>query len=375
MILLLRTLDIGHLFIYDIESTIRLNCESFQILCSGINTQNIAGKMVKHMTGIYDKMKVQREAEIAFKRIKNYIRVTPLDRAFFFENLDDTHVYLKLENIQVTGSFKLRGAFNKLLSLSEKDRQKGIITASTGNHGAAFLYASEILNTTGVVCVPENISPAKLKGLKMYGKGREELIFRGNDVEETESYARELSKKQEKEFVSPYNDSQVIGGQATIGIEILEQLPSADVVFVPVGGGGLMSGIAGYLKCKNPEIKIIGCQPQHSPVMYESVKAGRLIQMESLPTLADGTAGGIEEGSITFEICRDCVDEFIMVSESEIKEAILLVLEKYHMLIEGAAALSVASYIKTKDTYKGKNVVLIISGKKISLEQLKEIIC
>jgi threonine dehydratase len=167
----------------------------------------------------------------------------------------------------------------------------------------------------------------------------------------------------------------IIAGQATVGIEIMRQLETIDAVFVPVGGGGLMSGIAGYMKSQNGKIRLIGCQPENSPVMYESVKAGRIVQMESKPTIAEGSAGGIEEGSITFPICRDCVDEYILVSEEEIKTAIRLVLDKSFMLIEGAAALSVACFLKEKQRFKNKNVILVISGKKISMDKLKKIIC
>ncbi len=315
---------------------------------------------------------VQREALEAEKRIKEYIRETPLEHDFFLSQLGNCSVFLKLENLQLTGSFKLRGAFNKLLTLSVRERETGVVTASSGNHGAAFTYAAKKLGYHGVVVVPENVSPAKLDMLRLYDA---ELVFHGTDVADTETFARQMAKKQGKAFISPYNDPMIIAGQATVGIEIMRELDAIDAVFVPVGGGGLMSGIAGYMKSRNSKVRLIGCQPENSAVMYESVKAGRIVQMESKPTIADGSAGGIEEGSITFPICRDCVDEYILVSEEEIKEAIRLVLDKLFMLIEGAAALSVASFIKEKQRFKNKNVVLVISGKKISMDKLKKIIC
>jgi threonine dehydratase len=314
---------------------------------------------------------VYREVLGAEKRIKDYTRETPLEQDFFLSQLGDGNVFLKLENLQLTGSFKLRGAFNRLLTLSAGERKAGVVTASSGNHGAALTYALRHLGNRGVVVVPENVSAAKLDVLRLYGA---ELMFHGTDCIEAEGFARDLAEKQGKVFISPYNDPMIIAGQGTVGVEIMKQLGTIDAVFVPVGGGGLMSGVAGYLKAVNGKIRIIGCQPENSAVMYESVKAGRIIYMESKPTLSDGSAGGIEEGSITFGLCRDCVDEYILVSEDEIKDAIRLVLDKSYMLIEGAAALSVASFIKEKERFKNKSVVLVVSGKKISLEALRKIL-
>lgn len=174
--------------------------------------------------------------------------------------------------------------------------------------------------------------------------------------------------------MSPYNDLQVIAGQGTIGSELERQLKSVDAVFVPVGGGGLISGIAGFMKSGSEPIEIIGCQPYNSAVMYESIKAGSILDLESKPTISDGTAGGIEAETITLPMCRDLVDTWILLSEKEIIEALKLILTKHYLLIEGAAALSVAAFLKDKDKFKGKTVVLVLSGCKISIETLKEIL-
>jgi threonine dehydratase len=174
--------------------------------------------------------------------------------------------------------------------------------------------------------------------------------------------------------MSAYNDLQVLAGQGTIGLELERQLKSIDAVIVPVGGGGLISGVAGYLKSRREFIEIIGCQPHNSCVMYESIKAGRLLDLESKPTISDGSAGGIEPGAITFALCRDLVDSWVVLSEEEIIGAIKLILRKHYLLIEGAAALGVAAFLKDKKRLKGKTVVLVITGKKISLETLKEIL-
>jgi threonine dehydratase len=172
-------------------------------------------------------------------------------------------------------------------------------------------------------------------------------------------------------YIPPYNDPQVAGGQGTIGVELARQLGQIDAVFVSLGGGGLISGIAGYLKSVHPNIQIIGCSPENSQVMIQSIKAGKILDLPSLSTLSDGTAGGIEAGSITFALCRDLVDEYMTVTEDEIKKSLRLFMETHHMLIEGAAAVAIASYLKTCQQWIGKNVVIIICGGNISLETLK----
>jgi len=201
------------------------------------------------------------------------------------------------------------------------------------------------------------------------------LKFYGTDVGDTEMYARKTAQDNGQVLVPPYNHPRIVAGQATVGLELKRQLASIDAVFVPIGGGGLASGIAAYLKAMNQNIQIIGCQPENSPVMYESVKAGRIVERASKPTLADGTAGGIEKDAITFEYCRRYVDLFVLVSEDEIRDAILLMLEKHFTLVEGAAALSIAAFVKTRENYENKNVVLIVSGKKISLVTLRQVLC
>ena len=314
---------------------------------------------------------IKKEALEAEKRIREYIRETPVEYSPYLSQSGNCEVYLKLENLQFSGSFKLRGTMNKLLSLSRKESEMDMVTASTGNHGAAFAYTIKKLGLKGTIYLPENASQTKIEALRCYGA---DLKFYGTDCVKTENFARETAEKNNLIFISPYNDPKIIGGQATVGIELQRQIKKIDAVFVPVGGGSLISGIAGFLKSINKKVEIIGCQPENSPVMYESIKAGKIIEMESKPTVSDGSAGGIEQGAITFDICENLVDDFVLVTEEEIKEAIKLFLEKHYMLIEGAGALSVASFVKVKERYKTKNIVLIISGAKISLDQLKEIL-
>jgi len=315
--------------------------------------------------------KVKNEVLDAEKRIREYIRETPLEPSPHLSQLADARVYLKLESNQITGSFKLRGALNKFLSLTAEQQKEEVITASSGNHAAALAYTLHKFGGKGVIYLPENVSPAKVDALRPYGI---ELKFYGDDCIQSETLAKETAAQTDRIFISPYNDLQIIGGQGTIGIELLRQMDKLDAVLVPVGGGGLISGIAGYLKAMHKRIEIIGCQPQNSAVMHASIQAGKILELESKPTLADGTAGGLEPDSVTFDICRNFVDDFILVSESDIKNAIIFAVEKHHILIEGAAALAIAAFTKAKARFAGKNVALIISGKKISLEQLKEIL-
>jgi len=315
---------------------------------------------------------VVREVQEAECRIRDYIRETPLEYSHPLSSMGRGNVYLKLENVQVSGSFKIRGVFNKLLSLNFNEyRGRKFITASTGNHGVAFAHAISTLDLQGIVFLPENTSPAKIRDIEQYNV---ELQFYGTDSVETERFARRFAEKMGFMYIPPYNDPKIIGGQGTIGIELERQLKDINHILVPVGGGGLISGIAGYLKKVMPNVEVIGVQPENSAVMYHSIRAGRILNMESKPTLSDGTVGGIEENSITFELCKRYVDDFILVSEREIAKSILFILERHHLLIEGAAALPVAAYLSDPDRFRGGNVVLVLSGCRIDLSTLKEIL-
>lgn len=314
---------------------------------------------------------VHEQVLAAEERIRPYIRKTDLEYSPYLSSSVSGRVYLKLECMQHTGSFKYRGALNKFLSLSLEDRQGPVITASSGNHGTALAAILQKFGGKGVVYLPENASPAKINNLRQYGVG---LEFFGTDCIMSETLARETAEENRQVFISPYNDPQIIGGQGTIAVELLDQIDTIDTILVPVGGGGLISGIAGYLKTVDKNIHIIGCQPENSAVMYESIKAGKIVDMASKETIADGTAGGIEAGSTTFDICKEAVDDYILASEKEIRSAIRHIVEQHQMLIEGAAALPVACLLKDKKRFKGKHVILIISGKKITVELLKEIL-
>ena len=320
---------------------------------------------------VWDYKDVLNEARSAENRIRPYVRETPLEHSPFLSRTCRSEVYLKLENLQMTGSFKLRGAANKLLTLTAQEREAGAVTASTGNHGHAVAYLTDLLGISGTIYLPKTTIAEKIETLKMY---RADIRFHGSDCLEAESAARRAAAESGQAYISPYNDPQVIAGQATVGIELLRQRDRVDAVLVPVGGGGLIAGIASWLRQSEGKIDVFGCQPEHSRVMSESLKAGRIVDMESLPTLSDGTAGGIEQGALTFEICRRYVDDIFLLSEQEIREALKLILMKHHVLIEGAAALPVAALLQNARRWQGKTVVLVLSGSKISLDTLRSIL-
>lgn len=318
-----------------------------------------------------NKERLPADSALAANRIKSYIRETPLDYSPAFSELTGANVYFKLENLQHTGSFKLRGAFNKLLSLSDAERETGCVAASSGNHGAAVAYALSRLGVSGVIFVPEQTSSTKVDAIKRSGG---EVRFFGTDGLDTEMHARQYAQDHGMVYLSPYNDAQVIAGQGTIGVELARQLPQIDAVFIAVGGGGLISGVGSFLKTVNPGVRIIACQPAASDVMTQSVKAGTILELASEPTLSDGTAGGIEAGAITFDICRDIADDYITVSEGQIAEAMRAFIDSHHMLLEGAAGVAIAALQAHPEPYQGKNVVVVICGANISRETLKGVL-
>ena len=308
---------------------------------------------------------------LAANRIAPHIRETPLDHSPFFSELTGANVFLKLENLQFTGSFKLRGAFNKLLSLTPEQRAAGCVAASSGNHGAAVAFAMSKLGTKGVIFVPEGTSTTKVEAIKRAGG---EVRFFGTDGLDTEMHAREYAAENGMCYLSPYNDEDIVAGQGTCGVEIAKQLPQADAIFAAVGGGGLISGVGSFLKSVNPTMAVVACQPAVSAVMTESVKAGEILELPSQPTLSDGTAGGIEADAITFDLCRAVTDDYVVVSEDQIAEAMRQFIDAHHMLPEGAAGVALAGLRLRADSYKGKNVVVIICGGNISRQTLKEVI-
>lgn len=314
---------------------------------------------------------LKKEILGASQRIRPHVTETPLSYSIALSKETGTNLYLKCENLQDTGAFKIRGAMNKLLSLSLAQRKQGVVTASSGNHGAAVAFGLNKLRMQGIIFVPENTASTKIANIRNY---TENLRFYGTDCMHTELHALTYAQKHQMIYLSPYNDPLVIAGQGTIGLELAHQLNPIDAIFVPVGGGGLIAGIAGYVKSISPGTQIIGCLPENSPIMAESISAGKIIEQETLPTLSDATAGGVEPDAITLQLCRQLVDEYILVSEAEIKTAIIRLITTQHLLVEGAAGVALAALLKSSAKFQGKNVVILLSGGNISLETLKSIL-
>lgn len=316
-------------------------------------------------------MELIREILMAERRVRPHLRETPLERSFPLSRQAGAEVYLKLENFQHTGSFKARGAMNKILALEGSCKSKGVVAASTGNHGAAVAFAAGNQGIPSLIFVPEAAAPGKIEAMRVRGA---EVRTWGSDCVIAEVHAREFAAEQGMTYVSPYNDGQVVGGQGTVGVEIARQIDRVDRVFVALGGGGLIAGIAGYLKKLDPRVRVIGCSPVNSCVMAESMRAGRILELESRPTLSDGTAGGVEQGSITFELCRELVDECVLVTEEEIADALRSFIGAHHMLIEGAAAAAVAGFLKSVPALRGGRSLIVICGGNIGLDTLRSVI-
>ena len=307
-------------------------------------------------------------SKISLDNIKNYIEKTPLKHSERLSKETNSNIFLKLENLQKTGSFKARGALNKILNINSTEK---VVAASSGNHGAAVSYALSKKNMIGTIYVPKNVKKSKVKNIESFGS---KVIKFGDDCLDAENEAIRLCKENNLTFVSPYNDYDIISGQGTIGVEILEQNSNIDTVFITVGGGGLISGISSYIKSINPDIKVIGCSPINSSIMINSIKEGKIVNTESKDTLSDGSAGGVEEGSITFNMCKELIDDFCLISEEEIVLQIKNALNIDKMRIEGSAAVAIASAIKMKSHIENKNVAIIICGGNIGSDTLNNIL-
>lgn len=319
---------------------------------------------------IGEQQETAARARDAAKRIRRFVIETPLVYSATFSGALDASIYFKLENRQITGSFKLRGAMNRLMTLSEEQRSRGCVAASSGNHGAAVACAMQIVGVNGVIFVPEQTSSVKVDAIKAYGG---EVVFFGTDGLDTEQQARAVAREKGMVYLSPYNDTEVIAGQGSCGVEIIEQLADVDTIFVAVGGGGLIGGVGSVLKEHNPAIRVVACQPSASAVMAHSVEAGELLQLASEPTISDGTAGGIEADAITFSLNQRVVDEFVLVDEAQIASAMRRFMSSEEHVIEGAAGVAIAGMLELAPSIRGQKVVVIICGGNISPEKIDEI--
>jgi len=309
-----------------------------------------------------------REAQ---KTIAPYIKCTPLTHSVYLSRFSHGDVFLKLENQQITNSFKVRGAFYKLLHLTRKEERMGIITASAGNHGQAVAYAAKKLGFSARIVVPTTTPHVKVAGIRKWGA---DLVLFGDCYDEAEMKAKELAKKDGCAYISPYDDELIIMGHGTVGLEIVEALPNVDVIVVPVGGGGLISGVSIAAKGVKPNVEVVGVQSEASPVMYESLKEGRIVEVPKMKTIAEGLSGGIEKGALTFEIAKKCVDRMLLVKEATIRHAVYLLYVHEHLVVEGSGAAAIAPFLEDKTLFKGKTVACVLTGGNIDDELLKDIL-
>lgn len=282
----------------------------------------------------------------------------------------DNEVYLKTENLQVTGSFKVRGAYYKISKLTDEQRKRGVIACSAGNHAQGVALAAKHFGIPAIICLPEGAPISKIEATKSYGA---QTVLVPGVYDDAYAKALEMQKQCNYTFIHPFDDEDVIAGQGTIGYEILQEMPSLDAIVVPIGGGGLISGVAFAAKKIKPSIKIYGVQARNASSMYNSIKEGRAIRLASVHTLADGIAVK-QPGELTFELCKEYVDEIVTVDEKEIYTAILTMIEKKKIVSEGAGAVALAATMFNKLPIKGKKVCCLVSGGNIDVNRLSRVI-
>ena len=307
----------------------------------------------------------------AQERIQDVVVKTPLAYAPYLSEISGSEIYLKKENLQVTGAFKIRGAYNKIASLSKNERACGVIAASAGNHAQGVALSASKFDTKAVIVMPESTPLTKINGVKHFGA---EVILHGSNYDEAYAYALEYGQKNSMTFVHPFEDEEVIAGQGTVALEILEQCESLDAIVVPIGGGGLIAGMAEAVKSLNPNIEIIGVSARGAPAFKDSFAKGEAIDSVSVRTIADGIAVR-DTSEITLNYALKNVDKIISVDDEEIASAILYLLEKQKLVVEGAGAVGVAALLHQKLTHlKGKKIALVLSGGNMDVTLLSVII-
>jgi len=312
-----------------------------------------------------------RDVYLAKQRIAPIALRTPLISSPLLSERTHTSVLLKLENLQKTGSFKIRGAANKLLSLTNDEKARGVLAVSTGNHGRAVSYVAETLGLRAVICLAEGVPQNKVDALRRLGA---EIVIHGKSYDEATEHAFRLQEERGLTMIHPFDEPFVIAGQGTIGLELLEDLPRIDTAIVPLSGGGLISGIAVALKSANPAIRVIGVTMDRAPVMHHSLQAGQPIDMDEEETLADALVGGLGPvNHYTFRMCQEYVDESVLVSDEEIAEAMAFCLDQHHFVVEGGGAVGVAALLREELNGLGEHIAVVLSGSNIDLPMLLEV--
>ena len=304
----------------------------------------------------------------AKEKLSKVLLETHLIYSPIFSKESGNKVFIKPENLQKTGSFKIRGAYNKISNLTDAEKKRGVIASSAGNHAQGVAYGAKESGIKAVIVMPKSTPLIKVESTKQYGA---EVILHGDVYDDAYKKAKELEEKEGYVFVHPFNDEDVLDGQGTIALEILEELPETDIILVPIGGGGLISGIACAAKILKPEIKIIGVEPEGAASAYEAIKKNKVVELKEANTIADGTAVK-KIGDLNFEYIKKYVDEIITVSDYELMEAFLLLVEKHKIIAENSGILSVAATKKLKE--KNKKVVSVISGGNIDVLMISSMI-
>lgn len=302
--------------------------------------------------------------------IKHQIRETGAERTHKLES-GTGEVWLKLECQQVAGSFKVRGALHRLAALSDEERGRGIIACSAGNHGLGVAHAAEVFGVPATIFVPRTVDGARKEMLE--GTSATVHVI-GESYEECERKARQVSVELSKTFISPYNDPWVVAGQGTLAIELLQQIPNVELVLLAVGGGGLAAGVAAYLKAVNPSIKIVGVSPANSAGMYDLITGIPRDFVSHVETLSDSTAGGVEHGSITIDMCRALLDQWILVEEADISAAMRYLFYEHRLVVEGAGALALAGFLKERERIHHYNSALIVCGGNIDPKKFLKVV-
>jgi len=302
--------------------------------------------------------------------IKHLVRETGVERAQGLES-GAGEVWLKLECQQITGSFKVRGALHRISALSEEERQRGIVACSAGNHGLGIAYATELSAIPASIFVPRSVD---LVRKEMLERSSASVHVIGESYDDCERKARQVATELGKAFISPYNDPWVIAGQGTLGIELLRQIPNVEVVLLAVGGGGLAAGVAGYLKAAKPSIKIVGVSPANSAGMYDLVTGIPSDFVSHGETLSDSTAGAVEAGSITIDMCRALIDQWILVEEADISAAMRYLFYEHRLVVEGAGALALAGFLKERDRIQQYTTALVVCGSNIDPKRFLRVV-
>jgi threonine dehydratase len=308
-------------------------------------------------------------------RLRGIAVRTPLEPSVALaEEIGAADVRLKREELQPTGAFKLRGASNKVALLAEGRPEAALVTASSGNHGIAVASAAARHDMRLTVLVGRTVSPAKLERLRALETRRITVELTGSDTDDAEAEGRRRDDAGHAIYISPYNDPEVVAGQATVAVEILEEWPDVDTIVVPVGGGGLIGGIGLWAKALKPNLRLVGVQPAASPPMYAHFETGSTDPMPIAPTLADGVAGNIERDSLTWRLCRDHVDEVVLVEEDAIADALRWSLDVPRVLLEGSGVLGIAALRAGRIDATDRNVAVVTTGRNVSLEVLRSVL-